>query len=345
MAIIAVYMLSIMILRGILLRLKVHSGFFVFIAGIGLWLIASLRSSDFGPDTPGYIVKYLLMSQQTINDVWLDVFDRDIKDPLFYFLAKLLSEIGVGPQVWLSILSLSFIGSFCWLVSRYSSEPLLSFIFLVCSEYLYFSFTGLRQTLALSFIIFSLYFLLQGRLLKFSLLVLIASAFHSSAIIFFLAIFLRSMRAHKFYLPVILGSFVVANMFGDYIRSAVAVMGWAGMDKYSDSHEVLNNSGFIIQFALFLLCLFYRQRVESLKQHYVLIYNLFFVGVIFQSMSVVIAEFFRVAMYFNIFSVVLLPAVVVSERRPIIKAALYAVFMIVLVGYFFWRSLFIGLFA
>lgn len=338
-------MLSIIILRVLLLRLKVPSSVFVFVAGMGLWLIASLRSSDFGPDTPGYIVKYLLMSQQTIHDVWLDVLDTDNKDPLFYFIAKLLSEIGVGPQVWLSILSLSFIGSFGWLACRYSSEPLLSFLFLVCSEYLYFSFTGLRQTLALSFIIISFYFLLQGRLLKFSMLVLIASAFHSSAIIFLIAIFLRSMRVHKFYLPVILGSFVVANLFGDYIRSAVAVVGWAGMDRYSESQDVLNNSGFIIQFALFLLCIFYRRRVERFGQQYSLIYNLFFVGVIFQSMSVVVAEFFRVAMYFNIFSVILFPAVVMSERRFIIKAALYAMFMIALVGYFFWRNLFIDLFT
>jgi hypothetical protein len=102
----------------------------------------------------------------------------------YMLLNKIISVVFYDPQ-WLFIITAVFI---CFSTARFifkhSPNVLLSAILYLTLDMFFFNLTGIRQSLAIAILFFAYDFLLSRRFIIFALIVLAASAFHSSAIIF-----------------------------------------------------------------------------------------------------------------------------------------------------------------
>src|SRR5699024_9401100 len=109
--------------------------------------------------------------------------------------------------------------------------------------YLYFSFTGLRQTLALSIILLSYNYIRERNLLLFIMFVFIASLFHSTALVFLLIYPISHYELGKKDLILIIVMLIVSFFLSSFIRNSIFLLGWSNnLIAYATSETSLNYS-------------------------------------------------------------------------------------------------------
>jgi hypothetical protein len=308
---------------------------FVIFAGSLLFLICALRNVEFGPDPIGYVRSYMSLSCISLSELWINFITGAGKDPFFYLFSKVISLFGASYQVWLAIIAAIFCISVSKLIYKYSDEVYLSFIALLSLGYLYFSLTGLRQTLALSMVLLSYKYLRERKLFPFIALVLLGSLFHGSGLIFLIAYPLANMKIGWKQVAGISAALVFAYFFSDHVRKIVAVLGWTeSITSYATRETALTISGFIIQLCIFLFCLYYKKGVLKADIKNLSLYNLLFLGLVFQAFAIIIAEAFRVSMYFSIFGIILIPKAIKAEQDRGIRMILYVFVYSALLLYF-----------
>ena len=327
MSVIIGYIIIIGIWRLILYDNKYNARFTLLAGGL-LFFIAASRSIEFGSDVIGYVKKYDSLVYKDFSIVLNDFLSGNGKDPFFYFFSKVISLTGANYQVWIAILSGIFVFSVSRIIAKESPYPFISFISLLSLGYFYFSLSGLRQTMALSFVILSYPFLKERRLRPFLLTIVIGSLFHSSALIFLLSYPVVKMKIGYKYAIFIGAALSASLLFRDFIRQLVGILGWTDtLADYAFREVGLSYSGFIIQLTVFIFCLLYKNKVLAKDQANLALYNLLFLGLIFQTFASTIAEFFRISMYFSVFSVILIPKAISSENdKELRKIVYYLVF-------------------
>ena len=97
---------------------------------------------------------------------------------------KLISMIWSNYQFFLCIVSIIEMIGFYYFIKNYSKNYIFSlFIFVTFDTYI-FTFGILRQAISLSLLLLSVKFLKENKLLKYIMLVIFASLFHKTALIF-----------------------------------------------------------------------------------------------------------------------------------------------------------------
>lgn len=179
---------------------------FVKIASVVLILLSSLRHEAVGNDTlaymnhfesfslswqqiwQGFIPKYFFPGEVG-KDPGIDVFDK---------LCKYLFDDGRWYLFVTSTITIFSIGFFIKDNAKNLQATFFSYIFYVTLIYQYAPNSAIRQSLALSILLFSFYYLKRKKLLAYFLLLLIASTFHKSAlvgILLFLASYFKNLSA------------------------------------------------------------------------------------------------------------------------------------------------------
>ncbi|WP_288222086.1 EpsG family protein [uncultured Clostridium sp.] len=322
------------LIKFLFLLIKNKNLTFVIISGVTLFFISIFRSIYFTTDVQVYVNNYVSMPYVNLSYFWSNFITNKGKDPFFYLFSKIISLTGASYRIWLAIIA----GIFCYSISKfiykYSKEPYISFIILISLGYFYFSLSGLRQTLALSIILLSYKYLRERNIYKFVVFVLLGSLFHLSAIIFLIAYPLSNIKIGWKQIIGVIGALVVAYFFSERLLTLLVYFNMNEKYNYYIEHgTTLTISGFIIQLSIYLFCLYYKKNVLESDNKDITLYNLLFLGIVFQAFSAVIAEFFRISMYFSIFSIVLIPKAINSEKDRKIKMIIYMGIFVILVIY------------
>ena len=311
-------------------RQKYERHIFIGIALFLFVLLASTRSIDFGPDIPGYIEKYLRLENISFKDMWEDIFNPLEKDPSFYFFSKILNYLGLTAQGWLALLSIIFLLSFTLIVYKYSPYPLLSFLFLISAGHLYFSFSGLRQAFAMALIFFSIPLLLNRQFKTAGLIIFLSTFFHKSSLIFAIMMPFAFLPIHKYAILMIAISVSMAAILQNSLIELIAILNVINYSAYADDAITLNWSGFLIQLVMFFCAYLF---VNKSNRVTVFFLNLALIGVALQAMSVVVAEFFRLSLYFSICFALLIPIAISEIKNKSHRNAAYILAIIVYVVY------------
>ena len=319
-------------------------GYARFVAFI-FFMIAFLKSIDFGSDDLSFYYGYY-KSLPSLSYQYLIELGRNnmLKDTGFYLVAKFFADAGISAQLWMGIIGLLFGISVAFTIYKYSKHDFISVLMLFSLSYLSFSLTGLRQTVSLSITILAYRYAKEKRAVPFFALVLLASAFHSSALFFLIAFFLprrKTMTISAFIVIVI--QVIIASLMPDYFRRAVALIGWTeSLQSYSLSSSALTWSGFIIQLAIYVFCLYLNsdRLHEESEESYDL--NLMVIGLAFQTYSSVIAELFRMSMYFSFFGIIAVPAALSRIENDRIRANNSIAVILVLLLYMIYSKAFWG---
>lgn len=305
-------------------------------AGLILTLISGLRHIMVGTDDTYIYSMQFLDVQNTSFDMLLK---SDEKDPYYQVFSKIVGMlVGNNFNLVLLVYAVIFVVPVSIMIYKESPKMFLSYIILLSMGFFSFSMNGIRQGLAMSFVILSFPYLRDRKLWKFIACVIIASLFHKTALIFLGAYWLAFIPLNKktifFYLII----FAACLLYGDQIARFIATESSVydtRFEGYITRTNGLTYSG-LIQFLLFfVLCFAYYKPTVKYDKTSICWFNMLILAIIFQTMAVVIAEFFRVAMYFSVFLIILVPKVL--ESVPINNRKIYTgILSVLLLIYFFY---------
>lgn len=221
--------------------------------------------------------------------------------------AWLLSHVFPDPQFQFFISGIVFSCSVCYFVYKNSEDIPLSLLMFNCLGLFNFFVQGLRQSIAMCICLFAIEQCKKRKMISFILLVLLASLFHGSALIFVFVYFLFPLKV-DFKTCAILA---VLSAFGSrLINQALDFMNYAMNENYSLSGNMEAQGGivaalvYILILALELLRLWNKNR----EQKYSFFFYYTLVGAVAFIMRGAVGPIIdRISMYFMFGQMILLP--------------------------------------
>lgn len=306
---------------------------YVFFCAAILFLYAALRSPKMNIDIPGYVKNYNQYAGYSFQQI-LQLFSSETKDPTYYFLGWLFSRVFSDAQFWIAFIALIYIFTIAMVTFRESDNPLITFVLLIALGHFSFCLSGLRQCLALSFTMLAYFGIKNKKPLLFILLVLIGSLFHRSALVFLIIYPIARTKIGWGHLLVAIIAAILFLGFQDSIRNLMSqFLEDTQYEGYIEREVSLTFSGLIIQGAVFLFCMLYYSKVIAKYKHANILYNLLFIGLVSQIFAPMVAEFFRISMYFSVFSIILVPLVLSTENNKKVKLLEEVAIILVSVAY------------
>lgn len=160
-----------------------NNSIFVFITAAILICVAGFRSGV-GTDYWQYASGY----DKYISNIWNAIFD--FKEPGINIIAKISSLIYDDYSMMFFIASTITVGLSVWTISKYSNTFAFSILLYIFTGAWNGSFNGVRQYLACAVIFAGHRYIIDRKFIKYVFVVLMASAFHITAIVMIMLYFI-----------------------------------------------------------------------------------------------------------------------------------------------------------
>lgn len=274
---------------------------YLWLCCVFVFLLVAFRNVNVGSDTLGYCDYFS-------NSVDLNFGSREYGFSFFTYCIRFFTD---NVHVFLGIMAIPFPMAFYYLLKdklHSCIDIYIALLIMMSLGILTFSMSGLRQMIAISFTIFAYLQLDKGKEIYFFIIVLCASLFHISALFFLIVLLIRSKKISIMHLAFFIMIFLVVNVFPQYIINIIQFFSfWDIYSSYGATYESsLSYSMLAIQTIMFLTALIFNRDINSQKGTIFLL-NSTFLSLIFQSCAGVIAEFFRLALYFSVLFCLLIP--------------------------------------
>lgn len=336
-----ILLISIIILLGCFVAKK-QKRIYCIIIGLLLLLLIGCRNQTMGIyDTERiYIPTYNKIKK-------IDIFELQNyynKDIAFHYITKIFIMFIDNPQLWLAFVALPFILGTVILIYKYSNNPIMSFILLLSLNFFGMSFTLIRHYIALGFILFSYEYLKEKEIKKFIISILIAGLFHKTALLFLVAypLFHSIKFGKKSYLIIVI-SFIFSILLGrQFLNFIIEFINEERFYIYLNSNSSLNLTNFVINFIILIslnlyIKIFYN---DELKPEINGLLNLATFSCICLIFTPILGEMYRLAMYFNIFYIILIPNVISGPTKNLkAQYLIHYLFYIISILYFLFFSL------
>lgn len=269
------------------------------------FLALALEDIESNTDMVVYSESYFKYQNYTFASAFKQFLGK--KDPVYHMTAFVCMKVGFGFYAWHTLVAFVYAFSITNLIAKYSSNISISVMMTIALGSFGFALSGIRQTIALSIIMWSFKYLHNKKLFKFLIVVLIASLYHSTALIFLIAYLFYNIKFKVKNLIIIslCGMFVILNST-TFLKLYLLV---SGTDKnyssYLEADTVLSITGALIAGAILLFCIFAFMKGKKDVQ-YTGLCNLAIISLTFRILSALdFAEMFRGAMYFSIFDILM----------------------------------------
>jgi hypothetical protein len=238
-----------------------------------LVFFASVRSYLVGADTETYTADF-----RNSVDANYYVFQEEVEYGYQLFEYSLLRV--THNYFWLFFFSsLLIVGSYLYIFRQKSEDYLLSVLIFISLGFYLFYFNGLRQGIAMAIVALATPYLINKNFLKYTLIVLLASFFHKSALILVLFYFIIHLKIKLEFkaLAVFIGSFIISGSAVKYLASTnEKYSGYAEVSEYTGGYLTLFFYFFISSF----LYIFYKKYKIENPDYYILL-QLCLYGVLF----------------------------------------------------------------
>lgn len=335
--IVYVILVLVIIIGAVFIKSDTSKRNYCIIIGIMLLILIGCRHISMGiSDTENiYIPTYERILETNFRDI-NKVFYKDL---LFHYTTKIFTYIFNNSQLWLALVAFPLILFFCKFVYKYSERPSLSFLLFLALNYYGMCFTLMRHSIALALVICSYSFLKERKLTKFVLIILLASMFHKTAIVFLVAYPLYTMKFNIKQFIVIIIALMLSVTVGDKLFSIVlSILKAYRYQSYADSESSLSLMNFYINF-LILMCsfVFYRYFSKENSNEIEGLMNLNTISCIALAFTPVLGEMYRISMFFGIFNTILLPNVLAlkgknDKYKTMIYFCMYLIFILYFLG-------------
>ena len=151
---------------------------------IPIILIASFKGNTVGTDSENYYEYYFFLD--TVNYSLIESLIKNIiwNEPLFFTINWIFKSLDFSYTFYSLFINI-LIWGFIYNSSKFITDRFYNIIF--CSitlGFLFFSFNGVRQAIAISIIFMSIKFLIENKISKTIIILLVASLFHYSVLFF-----------------------------------------------------------------------------------------------------------------------------------------------------------------
>jgi len=295
---------------------------FVILITTVLILVSGLRSNI--GDTIYYKHIYTI-TEFTLSD--LD-FTSDFGFDILQFF---LQRITPNPQILLMVTALFTNAFIIKTMYKYSGLFEMGLFYYITMGIYLVTMNGVRQYLAASIIFLGTKYLLNRDWKKYVLIVLVACTFHVTAVVMLPTYFFATKKAWSKYTLLILGLGVILVVFYQYLYSFIYA---AGGERFS-SYEGFDEGGAnIIRLLVFIapsiIAFFGRKRLPELTPYSDIIVNMCILGIFFMIISLQNWIFARMAIYFNLYQMLLVSWLV----NLFVKKDRKLIYLILLVCYF-----------
>lgn len=298
--------LAILILWVIIKLFKFKNGkeMFLLVSFFILFLFSALRSELVGTDLIRYKEHFLSYDNNSLRNF----FQPGHFEYGYTIYSRLIYNITNGNFRILLVIT-SFISLFgvYKFIKENSKDYLLSVMLYFCLGYYTFTFSGLRQSIALSICLLSIKYIKNKKLFKFVLTVLLASLFHTTSLIFLPAYFISRIKLGKKSFFTYIFAMIVTYLSRDKIVGLLSSF-------LRNDYSVFDNQGsgyvfLVICFIILLLITLYK-KILLLKNHNNNIwYNFICIGSLIQVLATVEGNVHRATFYYLMSFIIEIPLI------------------------------------
>lgn len=222
-------------------------------------------------------------------------------------------------------------------IYKHSKSPFFSVIIFIGIEFFTLSFTALRQMIALAIIVNSYSFIKENKPIKFVLMVLLASLFHKTALVFLVAYLFKYIKINRKAILIGFISLLLMQIIGfDLIINIVKRI----YPYYIPKDIVFTSNGLvqgivILVYLLIGIYLYYFQIDKSCKEKDEILYIIMFVAFFIQTFANRIPMINRIMWYFYIFAIIFLPNQIFKVIKPKVKTCFGLVIILLCLTQYF----------
>ena len=321
--IILIILLSLITLICSLLKVNIKNNHSYLISMIIiLTLFLCLRGPNVGLDMSNYHEFFITAKNNTFNFLLFNI-DFEIGFKLF---TKFISFMTSNFRIYIAIISIISMVGIYYYIKNYSNNYFASiFLFITFDYFIYYTCT-LRQCIAISILLCSLYFLKKENILCYILSVLLACSFHKTALVFLaLPIIKKITFTPKIlisYIGTCLALFIIKKPMLEIITKLI-------YNRYIDYQDT-SGTGYmmlLLIFSIILFICFFNKKFDINKKENKTFVGMLLLALPFQILSTTQGLVARIVLYFTYSLIVLIPNnIEVMDNKY--KRILYSLFYI-----------------
>ena len=284
-----------------------------------IWILifqSALRHLGVGADTLSYYKDFLYTrDSRSWQDIWHNFYDVYVlgkgKDAGYWLLMKVFSSVCPYFLPYLLFVAIIFFFPLYRLIEKhlYTMKQLfLSFCVYQVMFYSFFSITGIRQTIATVATFYGVKFIEERKLLKFVLIIFLASFIHKSVLLFLPFYFISRLPMNR---TLLFGTICLLPVVFNLSRPLAALLvEFSGSDAYAMYAESDMVTGGAFSFLMFILgagCLTLFATYRNSKAIPVMMVHAMSLAVFFTPLMWVDTSLMRVIQYYSIFCLITIP--------------------------------------
>lgn len=254
----------------------------------------------------GDLIKYYTDYFNCNGYNWKEYIFGDYTNIGLKLLFHVAGSIGISYDICLFIISAFFAIALGLLVYKYSPSPYWSYVMFIAMGFYIFTFTGLKQTCAMGFVIFATMAVLENNFRRFLMLVFVAGLFHAPAFVFILAYPAAKKKVDMTYVFIIFATIVLVYLFRDRIIEFLA-------EAYYDDEKLYVTSGGIGgRMLMMIFIMIFGIIMRPLRNSDIIyrqIFSFMIIAAIIQFFSMYDNAFSRLADYYYQFIVLFMPLI------------------------------------
>ncbi|ANP63458.1 EpsG family protein [Vibrio alginolyticus] len=301
-------------------------GVFTFLFLVVIFFVYSMRGIDSGVDYSAYIDVYT--KSLILGEIDEYLLSNEIGYQFINYIGAIVLQL--EHEVFFG-----FVGVLIWifLCFRFDRVNIYFVVLSITAGYLYSSFNTIRQAIALSIFIYSLFYLIDNKKVRYYSSNIVAFFFHKSAIITFMFPLLTRVYYNKnillilyfFSLP-----FVFFPLSGEVFRTvALYVSKWMSFIDYSyileygefqtESERLSSGLGVMYNIACNIFIIWQSNKSIEKNDNSKIVFLLFFSGCFFQNIFFAIESVNRILMYFVYLKPLAFSLIIDSEPSKLTK--------------------------
>lgn len=309
---------------------------------MNVWIVSSYR---YGIGTDYFMYEDISIFSSSATSI-KSIMDRFELEPGWAALNWITAKIFNDPKVIFAISSFIFL--FCaykmiaYYVDRISVGMSIFILLILC--YLP-SFNAVRQYVAIGILMLSFKYIENKRLIKFFILVFIATIFHYTALVFIPIYFILYKKISKTKIAVIIGGAFTIILGYNFIISTIISISPA-FEKY-ERYLYTGNGQFNMIMFLFqaIIVSFILLAYNPLKNSNYFMYNLvyvFFISIVVSFLGNMVLFVGRISYYFEISLIILIPYICKNIVRAKDKPIIYTIIIILFILYWYITFIYSG---
>lgn len=264
-------------------------------------------------------------------------------EPGYNFIMYLGNIIGISFNTFLCIITIISSIILFSVINAHTKFVFIAILLYLAKLYIFYNFVLIRQMIAIPIVWYALLYFKNGNYYKFLIMIVLASCFHSSAIIFLFLFLIRNVIfSNKMILLGLFFAVIIAfiNRYAlEYIADSVPYIGMR-LVAYLDRDNSINPFNFIEIALLLIIATSYKESLKKKVADYEFYYALLFLSAFLLIAFFNIDVFKRIRDYFIISYITIIPGIILVSKKGLSRYLMLFI-IIAYLSFLYIRSIYI----